>query len=67
VLPCFEPAFVEGQCYAASAKDSPVGAGLLWVPSVLDGPSLVSVRATSSHFQRSQMSMRAFSLRSWSM
>ena len=39
----------------------------LWVPSVWDGPSLVSVRATSSHLRRSQMSMRAFNLRSWSM
>ena len=29
MLLCFELAFVEGQCYAASAKDSPVGAGLV--------------------------------------
>ena len=29
MLPCFEPALVEGQCYAAAAEDGPVGAGLV--------------------------------------
>ena len=27
MLPCFEPAFIEGQCYATAAKDGPIGSG----------------------------------------